>query len=160
MDQYDRLARTLVRDFYGVWEALRLEERGRVEDAEGRVAAEVEALTSQPYEHVESLSAAWWLMQGVPLVRGLFVEPVKARPVDGVREALTGAARLMSEHAETAARDLSRRHGGEEERWLGLVNALALTYGPEERKALSLLLMAASRSRMCPHPRDIELPRY
>lgn len=154
------LARTLVRDYYGVTAPLDLTEKGIVEGEEGRIVAGVETFTLQPYTHVESLSRAWWVMSGTPWVRALPVEAADA-PVSPTAEALLGeAARLMGEQTETVARELAREQGGAEDMWLALLRGYNLAYGAEERKGLSALLASAARLRMCPRVEDVALPRY
>ena len=156
----EAVARTLVRDYYGVEAPLRLTQTGRVGGEEGRIVADTDALSPQPYEFVENLSRAWWVMSGTPWVRALPVQSNTA-PVDAQVESLfKEIARLLSQQSETVAHALAGSHGGSEEKWLDLVTALRLSYGAEERKSLSEVLRRASRLRLSPTVDDSALPRY
>lgn len=156
----EAVARTLVREYYGVSEPLREAEEGRVEGEEGRLVTGAEALRDQPFEFVESLSKAWWITSGTPWVRALVVERAGDAPEPTSESLLKEIERHLREQADTVATALARQYGGAEQRWLDLIQALSLSYGAEERKGLGTLLAQAARLRLAPRVDDAALPRY
>ncbi len=156
----EAVARTLVREYYGVEKPLQLSDTGEVRDEEGRIVAGTEALQPQPHEYVESIPRAWWVLSGTPWVRALPVEDASGTPNPQAEAVIKDVARLLTQEAESVAAAVAKAHGGTEEAWLTLVRALNLSYGAEERKGLSALLAAAARLRLCPKVEDIALPRY
>lgn len=153
------VARALVRDYYGVPSPLILTGDGAAAGDEGRIVTGVDALVPQTETFVESLSRAWWVMSGSAWLRALPVELSEAPVEPGLEALLKETARLLIQEAETVAAGLSRA-GGAQDRWLAVVRALSLSYGADERKALSALLARAARLRMCPKIEDVALPRY
>lgn len=156
----EAVARTLVREYYGVDAPLELSEEGAVGGAAGRIVAGVDAVVPQTQPFVENLARAWWVMTGTPWLRALPVERPDAPPDSGAEALLREVAALLAREAETVAAGVATSRGGSEEQWLGVVRALNLSYGGDERKGLSTLLAAASRLRLCPRVEDVALPRY
>lgn len=156
----EAVARTLVRDYYGVENPLALRDTGAVGGEEGAIVFDASAMEPQNQPYVESLSRAWWLFSGYPWIRALAVERADAPPDDRAEALLKEAGRLLAQEPETVAASVSSAEGGVEEHWLELVRALSLTYAAEERKGLAALLGYAARLRMCPKLEDTLLPRY
>lgn len=156
----EAVARTLVREYYGVESPLELSEDGAVGGGEGRIVEGADAMRPQSRPYVEDLARAWWVMTGTPWLRALPVERSGAPADSGAEALLREVGVLLAREAETVAAGVARARGGSEDRWLGVVRALSLSYGGEERKGLSALLGAASRLRLCPRVEDVALPRY
>ena len=156
----EAVARTLVREYYGVESPLQISDEGAVGGGEGRIVEGAEALRAESQPYVEDLARAWWVMTGTRWLRALPVERPDAPPDSGAEALLREVAALLAREAETVAAGVARARGGSEDRWLGVVRALSLAYGGDERKGLSALLAAASRLRLCPRVEDVALPRY
>ncbi len=131
-----------------------------IEGEEGRIVSGDDAMTAQQAPHAESLSRAWWIANGTPWVRALAVESATSEPDPNAETVFKEIGRLLREQGETVASGLCREHGGEQERWQHLVDAVGLGYGMDERKGLSALLAHAARLRLCPRLEETLLPRY
>jgi len=156
----EAVARYLVRDYYGIAAPLVLQESGTIEGDEGRIVSGDAAMSTQSAPYAESLSRAWWIASGAPWVRALAVEATASEPDSDAEGVFQDIGRLLREQGETVAAGVCREHGGEEERWQRLVDALGLGYGLDERKGLAALLAQAARLRLCPRLEETLLPRY
>ncbi|MDQ3328861.1 MAG: hypothetical protein M3506_10110 [Chloroflexota bacterium] len=156
----EAVARSLVRDYYGILAPVVLQESGMIEGEEGRIVSGNTAMAAQDAPYAESLSRAWWIASGMPWVRALALEAATDEPDPNAEALFKEIGRLLREQGETVASGLCREHGGEEERWRHLVDAVGLDYGLDERKGLAALLAHAARLRLCPRLEETLLPRY